>query len=196
MEAAEILQALFTSVGDPYTHYADLLAVGEVCHPSPESPTFFAVSYAAIESVLRDPLLEAQGNARLAEGFPALIELDETSMVHLNGDEHARIRRLTTKAFSRRRVASLEAAIATTTASLLDDMAARGAAGEPVDFVQHFAYLLPVTLICILIGIPQADREMFRPLAADLGIGHLGEQPPKDALAVADAAAVQLNNYK
>lgn len=75
-------------------------------------------------------------------------------------------------------------------------MAVRGAAGERVDFMRRFAYLLPVTVICDLIGIPEADRETFRPLAADLVAGLIGERRrAQDALALADAATVQLNDY-
>ena len=51
---------------------------------------------------------------------------------------------------------------------LLDAMADRGADGSPVEFMHDFAHLLPVTVICELIGIPEADREGFRPVARDL----------------------------
>ena len=47
-------------------------------------------------------------------------------------------------------------------------MADRGSGGDPVNFVAHFAFLLPVIVLCDLVGIPQADRETFRPLATDL----------------------------
>ena len=62
VEATEILQALFTSdvASDPYPRYADLLATGEVCHPSQWS-SLFVFGHAAIESVLRDPVFEVQG---------------------------------------------------------------------------------------------------------------------------------------
>ena len=43
-----------------------------------------------------------------------------------------------------------------------------GADGSTVEFMHDFAYLLPVTVICELIGIPEADREGFRPVARDL----------------------------
>jgi cytochrome P450 len=200
VEATEILRALFTSdaASDPYPHYADLLATGEACHPSRWS-SVFVVGYTAIESVLRDPVFEVQGATGLDESFPAWREhpsMSKNSVQDLNGDEHARVRGLMSRAFSHRRVASLAPAIAATTASLLDDMADRGSGGEPVDFVAHFAYLLPVIVICDLIGIPQADRETFRPLAAGLVAGLLGERHrAKDALAIADAATVRLNDY-
>ncbi len=200
MEATEILRALFTSdaASDPYPYYADLLAAGEACHP-PRWSSVFVAGYTAIESVLRDPAFEVQGATGLDESFPAWREhpsMSKNSVLDLNGGEHARVRGLMSRAFSHRRVASLAPAIAATTASLLNDMADLGGGGEPVDFVAHFAYLLPVIVICDLIGIPQADRETFRPLAADLVAGLLGErQRAADALAVADAATVRLNDY-
>jgi cytochrome P450 len=200
VEATEILQALFTSdaASDPYPHYAGLLATGEACH-QPGWSSVFVVGYSAIESVLRDPVFEVQGATGLDETFPAWREhpsMRKNSVLDLNGDEHARVRGLMSRAFSHRRVASLAPAIAGTTASLLDDMADRGSGGEPVDFVAHFARLLPVIVICDLIGIPQADRETFRPLADDLVTGLLGERrQAQDALAIADAATVRLNGY-
>ncbi|MGH3303243.1 MAG: cytochrome P450 [Streptosporangiaceae bacterium] len=200
MEAAEILRALFTldAASDPYPHYADLHATGDVCHPSPWS-SIFVVGHAAIESVLRDPRFEVPGATGLDESFPGWREhpsMSKNSVLDLNGTEHARVRGLMSRAFSHRRVASLAPVIAATTASLLDDMADRGAGGEPVDFMERFACPLPVTVICDLIGIPPADRETFRPLAADLVTGLLGERRrAEDALAVADAATTRLNDY-
>src|SRR5713226_1925214 len=59
-------------------------------------------------------------------------------------------------------------AIETMADKLLDAMADAGADGSAVEFMHDFAYLLPVTVICELIGIPETDREAFRPVARDL----------------------------
>ena len=201
VEATEILQALFTSdaASDPYPRYADLLATGEVCHPSQWS-SLFVFGHAAIESVLRDPVFEVQGATGLDASFPAWREhpsMSKNSVIDLNGREHARVRGLMSRAFSRRRLESLAPAIAATTAGLLDDMADRGSGGDPVDFVAHFAFLLPVIVLCDLVGIPQADRETFRPLATDLAAGLIGERRrgQQDAVVIADDATVRLNDY-
>jgi cytochrome P450 len=200
MEATEILQALFTSdaASDLYPHYAGLHATGEVCHPSQWS-SVFVFGYAAIESVLRNPVFEMQGATGLDASFPAWREhpsMSKNSVVDLNGREHARVRGLMSRAFSHRRLESLAPMIAATTASLLDDTADQGSGGEPVDFVAHFAYLLPVIVICDLVGIPQADRETFRPLATDLVAGLMGERGrAQDAVVIADDATVRLNDY-
>ena len=59
-------------------------------------------------------------------------------------------------------------AIETMADKLLAAMADAGADGSAVEFMHDFAYLLPVTVICELIGISETDREAFRPVARDL----------------------------
>jgi cytochrome P450 len=200
VEAAETLRALFTldAASDPYPHYAELLAAGEA-HHLPAWRSVFAAGFAAIDSVLRDPIFEVLGATGLDESFPAWREhpsMSKNAVNDLNGADHTRVRGLMSRAFSARRVASLEPAIAATTASLLDDMAASGAGGEPVDFMRCFAYQLPVIVICDLIGIPEEDRETFRPLATDLVAGLIGQRrPAQDTLALADAATVRLKDF-
>jgi hypothetical protein len=76
------------------------------------------------------------------------------------------------------------------TDELLDVMAERGADGSPVEFMHDFAFQLPVTVICELLGIPEADRAGFRPLARDLAATvEVGVDLP--VLQAADAAAVR-----
>src|SRR5262249_52823831 len=62
-----------------------------------------------------------------------------------------------------------------------------------VEFMHDFAYLLPVTVICELIGIPEADREVFRPLARDLA--GVFEFTDAEALPAINAAATELLAY-
>jgi cytochrome P450 len=76
---------------------------------------------------------------------------------------------------------------------LLDAMADRGADGSAVEFMHDFAYLLPVTVICELIGIPEADREGFRPVARDLA--GVFEVTDIDTLPAINAAATELLAY-
>jgi cytochrome P450 len=116
------------------------------------------------------------------------------SIMNLNEPEHTRIRSLIARAFTPRRAAGLEPAIARMTDRLLDAMADRGADGSAAEFMHDFAFLLPITVICELIGIPEADREGFRPIARNLAATL---EPGIDPLVLADAdiAAMQLQEY-
>jgi cytochrome P450 len=90
-------------------------------------------------------------------------------------------------------VAGLEPAIARIADDLLEAMAARGADGSAVEFMHDFAYLLPVTVICELIGVPEADREGFRPVARDLAM--VFEFDDVASLPAINAAATELLTY-
>jgi len=72
-------------------------------------------------------------------------------------------------------------------------MADRGADGSVVEFMHDFAYLLPVTVICELIGIPESDREGFRPVARNLAA--VFELEDIETLPSINAAATELLGY-
>jgi cytochrome P450 len=197
MDTAEIFTALLTTDGraDPYPLYAALHAIGEA---APIAPGAVVVhGYEAINSVLRDPAFRVSDAARFDEIFPDWREhpsLGMDSLLNLNTPEHGRIRSLVTRAFTQRRIADLEPAIARMTDSLLESLAASGATGTAIEFMGDFAYQLPMTVICELIGIGEADREDFRPLGRDLSATlELGAD--LSVLAAADVAAVKLTEY-
>jgi cytochrome P450 len=84
-------------------------------------------------------------------------------LLNLDPPDHTRLRKLVARAFTAHRVAGLRPRIEAITASLVDDMAARAAAGEDrVDLIEAFAFPLPVTVICELAGIPVDDRDKFQ----------------------------------
>jgi cytochrome P450 len=198
LNAIEILTALGTPEGraDPYPLYAGLHEMGEAVEIDPAH--VLVVGYEAINSVLRDPGFRVSDEASFEEDFPSwqahpVFVQAMDWVLNLNDPRHARIRSLIARTFTARRVAGLEPAIAAMADGLLDAMAERGADGGTVEFMHDFAYLLPVTVICELIGIPEADREGFRPLARDLvGVFELHDVA---ALPAIDAAAEQLLAY-
>jgi cytochrome P450 len=81
------------------------------------------------------------------------------SVLSMDPPQHTRIRKLVGKAFTPRRVAELRPRATAISHELLDDMIA---AGPPADLVDSFSYALPAIMICELLGIPEADRPMFR----------------------------------
>jgi cytochrome P450 len=198
MDAIEILTALGTSAGraDPYSLYAALHEMGEVIEVDPGD--VIVVGHDAINRVLRDPGFRVADESTFDKSFPAWREnpvliQGADWILNLNAPRHSRIRSLMARAFTARRVAGMEPAMAKVVDGLLDAMADRGADGSAVEFMHDFAYLLPVTVICELMGIPEADREGFRPVARDLaGVFELSDL---EALPAINAAAVELLAY-
>lgn len=198
MDAIEILTTLSTSRGraDPYPLYAALHEYGEVIDTG--TGQVLVVGYDAINLVLRDPGYRVSDEASFEENFPGwndnpIFVQGADWILNLNAPRHWRIRSLMAKAFTPRRIAGLEPAIAKMADDLLDGIADRGADGSVIEFMHDFAYLLPITVICELIGIPESDREGFRPVARDIaGVFEL-EDP--QTLPSINAAATELLGY-
>jgi cytochrome P450 len=194
----EVLAALSTPAGraDPYPYYARLHEHGEAIRFGPNA--VMVIGYDAISSVLRDPGFRSSDETTWDNSFPGwqsqpVLVQGADWLLNINGPRHVRIRSLIARAFTARRVAGLQPAIEAMADDLLDRMADRGADGSAVEFMHDFAFLLPVTVICELLGIPQGDREGFRPIARDLaGVFEFSDPA---ALPAINAAAVELLAY-
>ena len=197
MDPTEIVNSLATPEGraDPYPLYAALHETGEAVQIG--SGDVIVIGYDAINAVLRDPEFRVsdqsvfdrmpgwQANAVLVQGADWIL--------NLNAPRHSRIRSLIARAFTARRIAGMRPAIEAMADKLLDTIANAGADGSSVEFMHDFAYLLPVNVICELIGIPERDREAFRPVARDLAA--VFELHDAATLPAINAAAIELLAY-
>ncbi|GAA2758397.1 cytochrome P450 [Actinopolymorpha rutila] len=159
---------------DPEAVYSVLREEGpvrKVVFPLGWGEAWIVTRYEEARAALADPRLLKNDRVAVAQyldpeqiGEFRLGE-DEGLLVHmLSSDppDHTRLRNLVNKAFTSRRVEALRPRIEAITEQLLDDMAARGANGEPVDLIDVFAGPLPMTVICELLGVPPNDRDDFR----------------------------------
>jgi cytochrome P450 len=193
--AVEIFNAILASRGaDPYELYAQLHEVGDA---AAYDDGIIAFSHAAVSEVLRDPAYRVVDANRLDEIWPPWREhpsLLSYSLISTNSPEHERMRALVAGTFTPRRVAQLQPAVEQIADRLIAAMASQGADGTPVDFMAEFAYQLPVTVICELLGVPDQDRAAFRPIARDLARGIDVTEDPA-LIEAADAAALWLREY-
>jgi cytochrome P450 len=79
-------------------------------------------------------------------------------MMSLDPPEHTRLRQLVSKAFTPRMIEQLRDRIQHIADELLDRAEPRG----QMDLIGDFAFLLPVTVICEMLGVPVEDRDKFR----------------------------------
>ena len=135
------------------------------------SPAWFVTRHDDVRTVLGDSRFvndpasvpgahDTRGNMMAALGVPPEYARYMTGTV-LDTDPptHTRLRRLVSRAFTVRRIAALRPRVEAITAGLLDDLAL---ADGPVDLLETFAYPLPITVICELVGIDEADRRQWR----------------------------------
>ncbi|WP_442929930.1 cytochrome P450 [Micromonospora sp. WMMC241] len=182
---------------DPYPTYERLRAHGPVVQAG---PVFYAVTgYAEADAILRDARFGVMDDG-LRDQFmpgwresPAVLSISR-SMLRTNPPDHSRMRRLAAGAFTPRRIAAMRGVVEAQADALVDAMLAGGRGGAPVDFMAEFAYPLPVGVICALLGVPAADRPLFRRWATDL-TGVLEPEITMDELAVADRGAAELRAY-
>lgn len=200
MNGTEIIEQLLTAEGsaDPYPLYARARQLGPVT-PIWDGDMLLAVGHRTVSQLLRDPGFGV-ADAEMRAGFdPGHLEhssktLISKSILEVNPPHHARMRSLIASVFTARRVAALEPAVLATVDRLLDELAEQGAGGAPVDFMETFAFRLPVSVICELLGVPERDRYRFRTLASDLTVS-LEVLVDPIALEAADAATDELAAY-
>ncbi|MFI7248782.1 cytochrome P450 [Micromonospora chalcea] len=178
---------------DPYPTYERLRAHGPVVQAG---SVFVVTGYAEADAMLRDARFGVLDDA-LRDQFmpgwresPAILSISR-SMLRTNPPDHSRMRRLAAGAFTPRRIAAMRDVVRAQADELIDAMLA---AEGPVDFMAAFAYPLPVGVICALLGVPAADRPLFRRWATDL-TGVLEPEITADELAVADRGAAELRAY-
>ena len=97
----------------------------------------------------------ATGEGVVAEGLPG--PAFARHMLSVDPPDHSRLRRLVSSAFTPRRVERLRPRVQAIIDQLLDAIAAAGPDAR-VDLVGSFAFPLPFTVICELLGVPEADR--------------------------------------
>ncbi|MBD3010442.1 cytochrome P450 [Streptomyces sp. 5-10] len=134
---------------------------------------WLATRHADIRAVLAHPALSA--DVRNPD-FPLVHsnqpEHEGGLFLRLDDPEHARLRQMLTKEFSVKRTRAMREKLLEITDELIDGMLAKGG---PVDFIQDFALPLPSRAICLILGVPYEDHDLFQRHAnagTDLGVGH------------------------
>jgi cytochrome P450 len=149
---------------DPFPLFAEVRALGPVHHVTLADghDAWLVVGYDEARIALNHPLLSkdmhaalATGDGVVAEGLPG--PAFARHMLSVDPPDHTRLRRLVSSAFTPRHVEELRPRVQGIVDDLLDEMAAAGP-GARIDLVAAFAFPLPFTVICELLGVPEPDR--------------------------------------
>ncbi|MEV6653131.1 cytochrome P450 [Streptomyces sp. NPDC051219] len=144
---------------NPHPVYAGLRDVAPVCPMRPPHgiETYLITRYQDARAALADPRLSkdmygAMDAYRRIFGDSS-VALDD-HMLNSDPPKHTRLRKLVSSEFTPRRVEALRPHIRNVVETLLDGCATR----EPVDLLPAFAFPLPITVICELLGVPPDER--------------------------------------
>jgi len=151
---------------EPGPLYEQLQAQGPIHHVRLPAGLrgWLITDYTVAKQVLADPTIRKdvhQIRRIIDTTHPGVHAMGSDMAEHmLNTDppDHTRLRRLVAKAFTPRSVAALAPRIE----DIADDLTAAMPTTGPVDLLSAFAFPLPITVICELLGIPAGDRDQFR----------------------------------
>ena len=90
--------------------------------------------------------------------MPKSIAALANNMLTMDEPDHTRLRSIVDEAFRRRAVLDMEPHIRAIADGLAGELFAEG---SPADLVQRYARLLPLSVICELLGLPPSDRPKF-----------------------------------
>lgn len=148
-------------IRDPYPHYERMRATDPV-HLT-QHGMYVASRHADITVVLRDKRFGKDYVERTKRRYGPNV-MDEPvfrnfalTMLQQDPPDHTRLRGLVVKAFTARRVEDMRPRIQQIVDENLDRIVPQG----KMDLIEDFAYRLPVTIICDMLGIPAEHREMF-----------------------------------
>jgi cytochrome P450 len=170
---------------DPYPWLADLREAGPVQRIALRGgfEAWLVTRYDDVFTAITDPRL-SNDPTRAGEhvrNHPAFRRRDDEfglSMLSTDPPDHTRLRRLVSRVFTTRRVELLRPRVQEIADALLDAMAG----ADTVDLVGDYAFPLPVSVICELLGVPVEDRDRFRRWSTDLLVTPVDEESVRTSM--------------
>lgn len=137
----------------------------------PGDVSVFAVTtHALVAELVANPLVSKNWrnwskiqSGEITDEWPLVGMIKVTNMVTADGESHQRLRRPITKTFTRGRVEDLRPRLEANVNTLLDALPSHAVDGV-VDLRQHFAYPVPMNMICELFAVPTEWRPRLREL--------------------------------
>ncbi len=121
--------------------------------------------------VSRNPQLFCSGQGSQIADLP--IELNEFfgSMIAMDDPKHFRLRSIVSKGFTPKEITRVEEQVRIRAAKVIDKLLEKYPNKE-CDFVEEVAAVLPLQIICDMMGVPEKDEaELFRWTNTILGVG-------------------------
>jgi cytochrome P450 len=129
--------------------------------PFPKGPGYYALTrHDDVWHVSRNPHLFCSSRGANIPDLPQEMNEFFGSMINMDDPKHFRLRSIVSKGFTPREVAKVEDQVRVSAARLVTDVLERFPDGS-CDLVTELAAPLPLTIICDMMGIPEADREQI-----------------------------------
>jgi len=152
---------------DPYPFYEQIRQQGNIVWSSGAGKRWIAVGYKANVTMLNDSRFGVEASEESWEEFSTLRHSPQHAdlitgltkfMLAQDPPQHTRVRKLVNKAFTRAEIAEMSHKIEGIIANLLDRVVESG----KMDLIADFAFPLPLTIICGVLGFPESDHESLK----------------------------------
>jgi cytochrome P450 len=127
---------------------------------------YIVSTYGEINALLHDPRI-SKDQYKSTIPVDGLRDVAKRWLLFLDPPEHTQLRRLVMHQFTPERIRGMQGRIAATVTQLLNAQQDQ----QQFDLVDDFAYPLPVTIICELLGVSQEDEKRFHAWVAILTNG-------------------------
>lgn len=145
---------------DPYPLYAELRENGVARQ---DDGSYLVGTYHEIAALLHDPRISSDRRHRtVPDGVAGTDEGVPPSFIGLDDPEHHRLRGLAMRSFGPPHTPDRIDGMHEDITRIVRDLIAGLRGKERIDVVDDFAYPLPVTVICRLLGVPAEDEPRFR----------------------------------
>ncbi|MFD5734472.1 MULTISPECIES: cytochrome P450 [Streptomyces] len=162
---------------DPYPLYAELRENGVARQ---DDGSYLVGTYHEIAALLHDPRISSDRRHRTAPDETAGAEEQlPPSFIGLDDPEHHRLRGLAMRSFGPPHTPDRIDGMHEEITRIVQDLIAGFQGKERIDVVDDFAYPLPVTVICRLLGVPTEDEPRFR-LWSDAIVAGFDPTPEED----------------
>ncbi|EFH80475.1 cytochrome P450 [Ktedonobacter racemifer] len=197
MSQETILREIYDAANraNPYPLWAQLRQT-PVCWQEDgpdERGTYVVSTYREIEALLHDPRISSDLRNCAQTGGRPRTTMDPYRFINLDPPEHDRLRRLAMCHFGpperSEYLEQLRPEMLRIVTMLLDQV--RGQ--RQIDFVERFAYPLPVTVICRILGVPREDEPQFHVWAEAIVANASGSS--KEQRRQLEQAQSDLNQY-
>jgi cytochrome P450 len=185
-------------IADPYPYLRQLRAEDPV-HWNPLWGGWILTRHDDVQASFQDRRLSADRMSPFMAGLKKeearelqpSYQIFSKWMVFTDPPQHTRLRMLVNKAFTPRRVESLRPRIQAIVDELLDRVIPAGR----MELIHDFAYLLPVTVIAELLGVPARDHENIKKWSDEITLFIFGAIGVPDRRQRAQLAMLELANY-
>ncbi|MBM4254751.1 MAG: cytochrome P450 [Deltaproteobacteria bacterium] len=185
-------------IADPYPYFHQLRAEDPV-HWNPQWGGWILTRYDDVQASFQDRRLSADRMSPFMAGLKKAeaqelqpsYQIFSKWMVFTDPPQHTRLRMLVNKAFTPRRVEGLRPRIQAVVDELLDRVIPAG----QMELIHDFAYLLPVTVIAELLGVPARDHENIKKWSDEITLFIFGAIGVPDRRQRAQLAMVEMAKY-